>query len=243
MKRKVLVTRSQPGADSLAAALKEAGYQPRITSVIRIEATPYLNSLKELENYSLFIFISAAAVRLATEIISYLQGDKNPEIYAIGPETERQLRLVSLNSNCPERADSEGLLALTSLLAIGGKRVLIICGRRGRETLQQQLRDRGAEVDRAEVYQRLPAPVVLQDMGDLDAVIISSGEGLRCFLNLIRNIPGQVLEQNPGWLPMLVPSHRVANQARIAGVKDIIVCEGASSEAVLCKLDVLFSSA
>ena len=232
MKRKVLITRSQPGADILAATLLEAGYLPRISSVIQIEAISAFNATSGFEKYSAFIFVSASAARMATEITASLKKIEKPAIYAIGPETERQLALAGLQSSCPERADSEGLLALADLQAVNAKRILIICGRGGRETLQQNLQDRGAVVTRAEVYRRIPTHVILQNTDDLDAVIISSGEGLRLFLDLLTELPTRV--------PLLLPSQRVAEQARAASVKHIIVCEGASSEAVLNKLETLF---
>jgi len=235
MKRKVLITRSQPGADVMAAVLKEAGYLPRISSVLQIKAISAFVSRRELKKYSAFIFVSGPAVRFAAGIISSLKKFSKPVIYAIGPETKRQLARAGLRSIHPERADSENLLALAGLKDVNGKRILIVCGRGGRETLQQQLQDRGAGVSRAEVYQRLPAQVTLQNTDEIDAVIISSGEGLRVFLELATDLPGRV--------PILLPSMRVAEQAGAAGVKDIIVCEGASSEAVLNKLDALYSSA
>jgi len=234
VKRSVLITRSQPGADIMAAALGEAGYLPRIGSVIRIAAVPALVTRQTLEAYSVFIFVSAAAVRLAPGISSCLKEFEKPVIYAIGPETRRQLAHLGLSSTSSESADSEGLLSLNDLQNIDGKRILIVCGTGGREILQQQLQDRGAVVDRAEVYQRLAAEVTLENTGEIDAVIISSGDGLKFFLELDTGLPDRV--------PLLLPSRRVAKQARMAGVKDIIVCEGASSEAVLNKLDALFSS-
>lgn len=235
MKARVLITRAQPGADVMAAFLKTAGYQTRIESVMHTEALSVDLPGPGLAKISTFVFVSPAAVRFANKLVRYLTDLENPEIYAVGPETKRQLLQQGLSSKCPELANSEGLLALDGLQRVKGRNILIVCGRGGRVTLQTQLQNRGAKVSRAEVYQRLPSPIALQDTRELDAVIISSGEGLQLFLQATSDLPNRV--------PFLLPSGRIAEQAKAAGVKQSIVCDGASSEAVLNALDTLFSCA
>ncbi len=219
----------------MSAFLSAAGYKTRVCSVVRTEAVSVDFSNLELEHKSAFIFVSSAAVRFANELVTYLTGLDHPLIYAVGPETKRQLLLLGLSAECPPLASSEGLLALEGLQRVNGTNILIVCGRGGRETLQTQLQRRGAKVGRAEVYQRLPSLAALQDTRDVDAVIISSGEGLQFFLEAGSDLPERV--------PILLPSIRVAEQASAAGVKRVIVSDGASSEAVRNALDTLFSCA
>ena len=77
--------------------------------------------------------------------------------YAVGPSTAEVLEQAHLTVHCPaERFDSEGILALPGLQpeVIAGQKVLLWRGVGGREKLAAVLRERGAQVDYAELYER-----------------------------------------------------------------------------------------
>ena len=106
-----------------------------------------------------------------------------------------------------ERFDSEALLALPELAAarVAGKRVAIFRGDGGRELLAETLRARGAAVDCVTCYRRSgPADGVAPLLaawraGKLDALTVSSSEGLRYLVDLL-DAEGRALSaENPGF--------------------------------------------
>lgn len=214
--------------------LSRAGYQPRICSLINTEIITNDSDIFELGGYQAFIFVSSAAVRFATGLVPLLQNIEAPEIYAVGPETSRALEKFGLTSVVPSNADSEGLLELPGLNDVYGKRIAVVCGRGGRKKLHKKLDSRGAVVTRIEVYQRRQKLVEL-DMAGIDAVAISSGEGLLAYVNAGKNQTRDI--------PILLPSERVAKLARSAGFTQCIVCNGASAGAVVEGLERLFLDA
>ena len=121
------------------------------------------------------------------------------------------------------RFDSEALLELPELQDVAGKRIVIFRGEGGRELLGDELRRRGAEVVQVASYRRgkpdADAVVLLKHWENrtLDAITITSSEGLRNLFEMVGKL-GQA------WLrktPLFVPHQRIAEQARMLGCSAI----------------------
>ncbi|MBT9529653.1 MAG: uroporphyrinogen-III synthase, partial [Pseudomonas sp.] len=99
------------------------------------------------------------------------------------------------------------------------------------------LRGQGATVDYLPLYRRAqpdyPATAVLAQLDgqQLNAVLVSSGEGFARLRQLAADDWPQVARR-----VMFVPSARVAEQARAAGVEKVVDCRGASAAALLAAL-------
>ena len=76
---------------------------------------------------------------------------------AIGPTTAAELERHGASRVLTPHAryDSESLLALPEMQAVGGQKILIFRGVGGRELLADELRARGADVRFAECYRRI----------------------------------------------------------------------------------------
>ena len=66
---------------------------------------------------------------------------------------------LGVDAMSPTRMDSEGLLAMPALRDIGGRRVGLVTAPGGRNRLAPALQSRGAEVRRADVYDRTPVTI------------------------------------------------------------------------------------
>jgi uroporphyrinogen-III synthase len=138
-----------------------------------------------------------------------------------------------------ERFDSEALLALPELAtaAVKGKRVAIFRGDGGRELLAETLRRRGATVDCITCYRRSgPAAGVAPLLatwrsGRLDALAVSSSEGLRHLLDLLDAEGRGFLQKTP----LFVPHARIAESARALGLSNIIL-SGAADAGIMAAL-------
>ena len=115
------------------------------------------------------------------------------------------------------------MLFRSPLPRVAGRRVLILRGNGGRELLADSLRERGATVDPVTCYQR-SAPATagplpeLWRRGQLDALTISSSEGLRNLCALLDEPARQSLQTTP----VFVPHRRIAELARSLGLQQVI---------------------
>ena len=147
-------------------------------------------ALREALAADVLIFTSPAAVRFAA---SLRRLRTRATVIAPGAGTAGALRRIApLEAIMPERADSEGMLALPQLQRVRGKRVGIVGAPGGRGLLESELKRRGAHVMQAHVYQRVPARLDRRHLQGLLRgraplyVPLSSNEALR---NLLITLP------------------------------------------------------
>jgi uroporphyrinogen-III synthase len=236
----IVVTRPRAQAGQLAAAIAAQGGQPLIFPLLEIspaaDAQPLVDAVARLAAYSLAIFISPNAVDYAVPAI-LAQGPWPASLLpaGVGQGTVKALAAHGI-SGCiapSERFDSETLLALPELAAerVAGRRVAIFRGDGGRELLADTLRARGAEVDCVTCYHRSgPADGVASLLaawraGRLDALTVSSSEGLRYLVDLLD-------AEGRAWLqktPVFVPHARIAENARALGLSNIILTDAADA--------------
>jgi len=238
--RTIVVTRPLAQAGPLADAIVAAGGEPLVFPLLEIspatDPRPLAEALTRLADYRLAVFISPNAVDYALPAI-LARGPWPADLLpaAVGQGTVRALAAQGvLGCVAPtERFDSEALLALPELAAglIGGRRVAIFRGDGGRELLAETLRERGAAVDCITCYRR-SAPAAGQAplleawrAGHLDALTVSSSEGLRYLVDLLDAEGRDFLHQTP----LFVPHARIAENARALGLSKIILSEAADA--------------
>ena len=140
------------------------------------------------------------------------------------------------------RYDSEALLELPEIA--GAKRVVIFRGQGGRELLGETLSARGARVEYAECYRRGKPdqdPALLLNAWtrkEIDAVTVTSSEGLRNLLDMV----GEAGRPSLLRTPLAAPHPRIAETARSLGVEKVIVT-GPGDESLLAGLSAYFSAA
>jgi uroporphyrinogen-III synthase len=180
----VLVTRPEQQALPLCRLLQAEGASTLRLPAIEIKAVgdprETLASVGDLRRFDVIIFTSANAVRFGAPLLGQ---QRDLTVVAIGPATARALnqagyRIAGQESPPPpgSRAgfDSETLLLHPKLEHPAGQRILIVTGCNGRLFLQQELTRRGAQVQVAEVYRRLP---VIPGDAVLASVLESFREG------------------------------------------------------------------
>lgn len=229
--RQIVVTRPSGQAEHLATLLLEEGAEPVFFPVFSIQPcadiTPVVEAAVALDSFDLAVFVSPNAIEKALDIILPRRAwPQHLPCVAVGKMSEQALlgrgmkRVISPTL----RFDSEALLELPELMAVEGKRIVIFRGDTGRELLGDTLTQRGAVVQRVACYRRLPtdadASVLLKrwEAGVLDAVTLTSSEGLRYFFASVGHL-GQA------WLrktPTFVTHQRIAAQALELGLKQVI---------------------
>lgn len=230
--RHIVITRPAGQAAHLAEALVACGAHPVLFPVLAIEdvadPTPILDAAIRLDGYDWAVFVSPNAVEKALRVIlAERTWPATVRVATVGRSSEQALAERGIaNVVAPqERFDSEALLALPEFATVAGQRVVIFRGDGGRDLFGDTLKARGAVVDYVTCYRRVkpaldPAPLLrLWQQGRLDAVTVTSSEGLRNLWEMIGKL-GQ------GWLkntPAFVPHARIAEQARTLGLHHVIL--------------------
>jgi len=214
--------------------------------VINIQPPPELDIQQlvllreQLHGFTMAVFISPTAVEQSQIYFPALP--EHFTIVSIGNKTSEALEQQNLHIDieAPEH-NTESLLQQPAFQMpnIEGQRILIFRGSGGRALLGDTLIRRGAQVRYVETYQReLPPhpPLTDQQISSLDAITISSNEGLDNLVTLMED-PTLLID-----IPLVVPSPRAQTLARQHGFKTIITAKNATDEAALSALTEYFLS-
>lgn len=227
----VLVTRPASQAEEICPALEELGCEVIRQPLLTIEAVAETSLIKSLfMDIDLFDVVIAISRNAAEMGLMYLdqywpQWPQGIEWIAIGPVTADVMRAQGLAAKMPHKQfDSEGALQMPELQDLTGKKVLIWRGVGGRETLASTLRERGAEVKYAELYQRLIPQYDEQQWQQVleqqPLLLVSSGQGLEAIAAQQPRISDKVRG-------IIAPSSRVAELAKSLGFEHIQIAASA----------------
>lgn len=228
----VLVTRPADQAAEFAEKVSAAHGRPVSFPTLEIlgpaDKQAVRTQFSTLASVDVLIFVSANAVRYAFPLMP----DNIPldlQVAAVGTATARTLDDYGLEPTLvPERMDSEGLLALPALQSVDDKRILIVRGNGGRETLREVLESRGARVAYAEVYrrqlpQRNPANLIRNWDSLVNVVTATSVQILDNLFSMLGELGEPLLQKTP----LLAASERIAAQARARGCDKVMVAPSA----------------
>lgn len=242
----ILITRPVGREKHLCHLIEQAGGFILHYPVINIQplSDPAIEQLKHLNNqlhrFTMAIFISPTAVEQSQIYFPVLP--EHLTIVSIGSKTTETLKQQNIHVDI-EAAEhnTESLLqaAEFQMPQIQEQRILIFRGTGGRALLGDTLKRRGAQIHYVEIYRReKPAhkPLTEQQIKMLDAITISSNEGLDNLISLMED-PGLLID-----IPLVLPSQRTATLARQRGFKIIIPAQNATDEAILAALSNYFSS-
>ena len=249
---RVLLTRpgdkNLPLADALASLGIPSLSCPLIDIVPNDDKAPtgdLTGMLRTLSADDILIAVSDTAVRFARQR-HQIAWPAHLHYYAVGRATARAMAAAGMPGvQLPDDPRTEGLLALPSLQHLSGRRVLILRGEGGRETLAETLAARGAEVSYCELYRRQP---IQRDAGQLSrhwqeqrvtTIVVTSGEILLNLLTLL------TASRETWWhrCRLVVPSPRVARLARDRGWREVIQARSADTGAIIESIKTLQSEA
>ncbi len=236
----ILITRPAGRESHLRHLIQQAGGSVIHYPVFEIQA-PADSAVKELtllrdqlHKFTMAIFISPTAVEQSQIYFPALP--EHLSIVSIGSKTTQALALQNIRVDIEApRHNTESLLQSSHLRPsnIQGQQILIFRGNGGRALLGDTLVHRGATVRYVETYERktpsLP-PLTGQQIASLDAITISSNEGLNNLITLIKDT--RLLHH----IPLIVPGKRSATLAKQYGFNIIVTASSATDEATLSAL-------
>ncbi|MDP2822051.1 MAG: uroporphyrinogen-III synthase [Sulfuritalea sp.] len=248
--RHVVVTRPAGQAAHFATALTGAGAIPVLYPVLEIrdieDLAPLLDVAIRLDSFDLAVFVSPNAIeRALAAILPRRAWPAALRVAALGKSSERELARHDIHDVISPalRFDSEALLDLPELTDVAGRRVIIFRGDGGREVLGDTLKERGASIEYVTCYRRArpqldPAPLLkLWEQGQLDAVTLTSSEGLRNFFDMVGRLGQAWLKKTPAFVPHI----RIAEQAQALGLANVI-STGPGDDGLMAGLMQYFAS-
>ena len=240
----MVITRPREQADALAQGVRNHGGRAILFPAVEIlepdDPRALDDVVERLESFDWAIFISPVAAERAMKAIMSKAGlPPTLRLAAIGMGGVRALRAHGAGDIIApsDRSDSEALLARSELQDVAGKRIVIFRGEGGRELLGDTLAARGATVEYALCYRRAapsadPRPLLeAKARGELDAIVVTSSEGLRNLSAMLGAQAQEVLAETP----LFVPHPRIAAAARQLALRCVIETPG-GDEAMLAEL-------
>ena len=248
--RGIVVTRPAHQAQPLARLIQDAGGRAMLFPSIEIrdieDPGPFTQLIDRLDEFDLAVFVSPNAVERGMSVISARRKfPRRLQVATVGGGSVRALEQFGITGViAPQgRSDSEALLELPAFAGMSSGRVVIFRGAGGRELLGETLRARGAVVEYAECYRRvkpaLDAAPLLEAWSrkGVDAVTVSSSEGLRNFADMIGPDGRERLPETP----LFAPHPRIAEAAHGLGVHKVIVT-GPGDEGLVTGLCAYFGA-
>lgn len=216
--RRILVTRPAHQADNLCRLIEADGGVAIRLPLLTVEPTAHTAEAQRRLGaaHDLWIFTSTNAVRHALPLTG---GVLPARLAAIGPATAAALAAAGgADAAAPlAGASSQALLELPELRDVTGRRILVVTGADGLDLLERGLRERGAVVERAEVYRRVALPyppdAVASALRRSDVIIVTSGQALEHLVRLAPEDVRKLLLRKP----LVVPSARMVEKARGLG--------------------------
>ncbi|GGY82066.1 uroporphyrinogen III methyltransferase [Cellvibrio zantedeschiae] len=249
----IVVTRPQAQAKPWAERLRAQGAKTSLISLLEIvpvSEEPQVRAIKnrilDFDLYSKAIFVSQNAVEHGFEWLEnyWPQLPYGVDFFAVGETTARQLqergvRVTDLAQSQTGAMTSETLLQSPALQSVTGERILVFRGLGGRPHIGEVLRERGAQVDYCELYQRiLPAEsgrafaqLLTQTIPNL-VVVLHSGEALENLQKIVRQMTVTATQVMLN-MHLLVPSQRILELAKAAGFPRVYAAQNATEASML----------
>lgn len=221
---RVLLTRPQPGASRTAARLAALGFEPVPLPLTRIEQLPMADVLPA--DFDAVVVTSANAVRHASE--SLLHDIAELPCFVVGSETAAVAADVGFRHVQHADGDASSLAGLVRARLPRGARLLYLCGRLRRATVEQALAEAGLDVVPVETYDTLPIDYGAGDIAALlgsepvAAVMLFSVEAALAFLRLAGSVAAPALAGNA---LMICISQRVAAVLANQGFRTMVAAE------------------
>ena len=230
--RGVVITRPREHALGLADRIRAAGGDPIVFPTIEIlppeNQGAVAGVIARLEKFRLAIFVSpTAAIRGNALVSASRPWPASLRAAAVGAGTAAALVDQGFRDviSPTGEADSEALAALPELRDLRGSSVVIFRGQGGRDWLGRELETRGARVEYAECYRRARPESDARSLlakwqsGGVEAVSITSAEGLANLFAMLGPTGGRYLYETP----VFVPHPRIERAALERGVREVVV--------------------
>ena len=194
-------------------------------------------ALDDAMSADVLLFTSPNAVRAAASLRALRIGRGRP-VLAVGDGTRRALQRIGIDAMSPARMDSDGLLAMPALRDIASHRVGLVTAPGGRNRLGPALQAGGAELVRADVYQRTPLTIpearwrALADALATPQHVVLALSSAEALAAMIRQRPADLARQLRR-IAVVAASERLVQAAHEAGFRRVALASDARPASLL----------
>jgi len=236
----VLLTRPLSQVGNLQSLLEDSDLDYVLFPALEVNK---IDTVAPSESYDVIIFISVNAVIYAEEYFSQLFVEPL-KIFAVGPTTAKKLtdKGVKVDVYPLENASSQELLAMPECGKLSDKKVLIVRGKGGSETLKNSLKVMN-QVDYFEVYRRAACEVsrlhvesIEQFMQTPDGIVIANS--VKSLFNVVKLVK-EIRSYHEGQLKsrtLVVLSERIKVQAQSIGFNNVHVARTPSDKGTIIEI-------
>ena len=236
----VLLTRPLSQVENLQSLLEDSDLDYVLFPAFEINK---IDTVVPSQTYDVIIFISVNAVIYSEEYFSQLFVEPL-KIFAVGPTTAKKLtdKGVRVDAYPLENASSQKLLTMPECGKLSDKKVLIVRGKGGSETLKNSLKVMN-QVDYLEVYRRTACEVSRLHVESIERfmqtpegiVIANSVESLFNIVKLVKEIRPYHEEQLKS-RTLVVLSERIKVQAQSIGFNNVHVVRTPSDKGAIIEI-------
>jgi len=236
----VLLTRPLAQVGNLQSLLEDSDLDYVLFPALEINK---INTTVPSQTYDVIIFISVNAVIYSEEYFSQLFVEPL-KIFAVGPTTAKKLtdKDVKVDAYPLENASSQELLAMPECGELTDKKILIVRGKGGSETLKNSLKVMN-QVDYLEVYRRTACEVSRLHIESIERfmqapdgiVIANSVESLFNVVKLVKEIRSYHVDQLKS-RTLVVLSERIKVQAQSIGFNNVHVARTPSNKGTIIEI-------
>jgi len=236
----VLLTRPLSQVGNLQSLLEDSDLDYVLFPAFEINK---IDAVAPSQTYDVIIFISVNAVIYSEEYFSQLFVEPL-KIFAVGSTTAKKLtdKGVKVDAYPLENASSQELLAMPECGELSDKKVLIVRGKGGSQTLKNSLKAMN-QVDYLEVYRRTPCMVselhvesIERFMQTPDGIITANSvESLFNVVKLVKEIR-PYYEDQLKLRTLVVLSERIKVQAQSIGFNNVHVARTPSDKGTIIEI-------
>ncbi len=248
----LVITRPEEQSEAFMQGLLERGAEPFLFPVIETappeDWKPLDIAIQKLDSYEGLIFTSVNGVKFFMRRLKEKGKDvrelKGLRLYAIGPKTEQAVNALGIPvDGLPEEFVAESLIDHLGRKNIKGKKFLLPRATVARETLPDQLRELGAEIDVPPAYRTVRPQTDTQELtrrlkeGSIHAVTFTSSSTVTHFMELI----GEELKPQLAKVAVACIGPVTAQTAEQAGLQVDVMAEEYTVDGLIAALEKHFS--
>ena len=236
----VLLTRPLAQVGNLQSLLEDSDLDYVLFPALEINK---INTTVPSQTYDIIIFISVNAVIYSEEYFSQLFVEPL-KIFAVGPTTAKKLtdKDVKVDAYPLENASSQELLAMPECGELTDKKILIVRGKGGSETLKNSLKVMN-QVDYFEVYRRAACEVSRLHVESIERFMqtpdgIITANSVKSLFNVVKLVK-EIRPYHEDQLKLrtlVVLSERIKVQAEAIGFNKVHVARTPSDKGTIIEI-------